>query len=247
MLNRLIVLSIVVFLGTGAETCGQHLIQGRILDPYLTPIPGIGIYTRDTVPLANTDMEGYFELKDAPKDLLIAGIGYQWTKISINQPCEALELILPEEGNYDYRSHRKVDRIRLRAFNLIHQTHVQAYQKGLFKTPLPCYTRQFESWKSELDEIRRWMKGVKKNLRGTYKTLMPGDTIRIPCESWSAYTDATLESECQYPCLILNKNKKRGWNLTCKTLPDTITRNGLVLKPGEVIEHNMKYFAILKQ
>lgn len=252
MFIRLLVLFISAFLGTGTETFGQHLIHGRILDPYLTPIPGIGIYTRDTVPLANTDMEGYFELKDAPKDLLVAGIGYQWTKISINQPCEALELILPEEGNYDYRSHRRVDRIRLRAFNRIHQIHLQAYQLGLFKTPLPCYTRQFESWKPELDEIRKWMKDVRKNLKATYKALVPGDTIRIPCESWSAYTDATLESECSYRCIILNKDRRKGWNLSCQTLPDSLsarapTRNGLVLIPGEVIEHNMKYFAILKQ
>ncbi|MFM1877992.1 MAG: hypothetical protein RLZZ241_858 [Bacteroidota bacterium] len=229
----------------------QDALLGRILDPYLTPIPGINICNRDTVVLAETDWEGYFELNHPPKELLVMGLGYQWTKININQNCEALELILPEEGNYDYRSHRKVDRIRLKAFNGINQTHLQAYQQGFFKTPLPCYTRKFESWKPELDEIRKWMKGLRENLRATYKTLVIGDTIRIPCESWSAYTDATLESECSYMCIIQSKNRKKGWNLTCETLPDPISKlaptlNGMVLKPGTVIEHKMKYFAILK-
>jgi hypothetical protein len=230
---------------------GQEAVLGRILDPYLTPIPGMNICNRDTVVLAETDREGYFELNHPPKELLVTGLGYQWTKINLNQTCEALELILPEEGHYDYRSHRKVDRIRLKAFSRIHQTHLQAYQQGLFKTPLPCYTRQFESWKPELDEIRKWMKEVKQNLRNTYKKLVIGDTIQIPCESWSAYTDATLESECSFRCIIQSKNRKKGWNLTCETLPDPIsklapTRNGMVLKPRAVIEHNMKYFAILK-
>ena len=109
---------------------GQEKSSGRVLDQQLIPIPGVKIYNKDTIELASTDYDGHFKLKGSFNRLIIGGLGYEWTTISDIGNCYDIEIILPEGGTYDYRSHRKIDRIRKRYYENIPLVHEKAYEAG---------------------------------------------------------------------------------------------------------------------
>lgn len=235
------------------DSYGQQIIKGRIIAEDLVPLPGANVYDRDTLILGKTDIDGYFELElqYSISDLIIGNLGYEWTKLHEFNNCSILEVILLEDANYDYRSHGKIDRIRKNRFERIPEMHLKAYEGGIFKSAKPCYGLQFEPIKSQLDEIGRQMQLIKKQIKAEFEELSIGDTIKVPSESFSSYTDET-EFGCLITATITGKNKKKGgFNLILRVLDkehcqDGKTNyNGKPVEIGDMIEHNMKYFKIL--
>mgnify|MGYP003645720619 CR=1 FL=1 len=213
---------------------------------------GITIFDKDTTEIGQTDYNGYFQiklLKETDK-FIFAGLGYEWATISIPKECENAEIILFLASTHCFDSPAKVDRLRKKEFEKLFELHYQAFQNGLFKTEKPCFNRKFEPYKPELDEIGLEMKLTKKQIKTKFKELKNGDIVKVPTQTWSAYTYAT-DFGCLISGIIIAKNKKKGgYNLIIKVTDnlcekDYATYGGNPVNIGESITHNMKYFKII--
>ena len=233
---------------------GQRTLTGRTVDQFLESAIGITIFDKDTIKIGQTDFNGYFQIK-LPKEtdkLIFAGVGYEWATLTVPNECENLDIILFMASTYDFMSPRKVDRLRKKEFDKLPELHSKAFQKGLFKTEKPCFIRKFEPDFSDLDEIRREDKLTKKQIRTKFKELKVGDIVKVPTQSWSAYTNGA-DYGCLITGVIVDKNKKNGgYNLILKVSKNVCeneqaTYNGKKVEIGELITHNMKYFKIIPE
>ena len=132
-------------------------VSGRIIDEDLETVPQALINSTDTILIDKTDLDGLFHLQIPieTKELLIGCVGMEWKVISLSKDCENIDIVLMYSANYDFKSHRKVDRLRKERFNKLSEIHELAYKKGLFSTEKPFYDFGFEPIKQRLDEIRR--------------------------------------------------------------------------------------------
>jgi len=130
---------------------GQRDIRGKTIDQFLESTIGITIFDKDTIKIGQSDLNGYFQiiLPEKTDKLIFAGVGYEWTTITIPKECENLELILFLESTYDFISPRKVDRLRKKEFEKLPELYSQAFQKGIFENEKPCFNRKFESYWSK--------------------------------------------------------------------------------------------------
>lgn len=264
--RKLLFLSFVFFFGI-ITAYGQRTIKGRIIDENIESLPDAGVYDHDTIQLGKTDLEGYFEINipEGTNNLIFGGIGYEWAMVLIPDSCDYSEVILLHEGTYHYKSHRKIDRLRRRRFENIPIIHQEAFEKGIFKDINPCFTREFDPIKPQLDEIREQARAKRKQNKKNFEKLSLGDTIRIPFSGsykhdgtdrttlfvYSYLTDGD-NFDCVIEGVITDKNKNRkGYNLVyevtdldkCKN--DSMVYEGEVVALGQTLEHNMKYFKVL--
>jgi hypothetical protein len=246
---------------------GQRSISGKVIEENLETLPEVRIYNKDTVLIAQTSLEGYFELT-VPKEtnkLLFGFIGYELAAVSLPDNCEYLEVILLVDVLYHHISNRKIDRLREKEFNKLPLLHQKAFDKGIFKFNEPCYHREFEPIKKQLDEIGSQTKAKTKTVKKNFKEVAIGDTIRIPYSGsyGSDGTDRTTLSvfsfvvdgtsfDCIIEGVIVGKNTlKNGYNIVykvtntkqCKYEPIIIDNKNVVA--GEIFSHNMKYFKVL--
>jgi len=233
---------------------GQRTLSGRIVDQFMETAIGITIFDKDTTKIGQSDLNGYFQIKLSKETdkLIFAGVGYEWAIITIPKECKNSEIILFLASTYDFTSPRKVDRLRKKEFDKIPELHSQAFQKGFFKTEKPCVLRKFEPNFPDLDEIRREDKLRKKRIKTKFKELKIGDTVKVPTQTWSAYTNG-VDYGCLITGVIIDKNKKKGdFNLILKVSDnlcenEQATYNGEKVEIGNLITHNMKYFKIITE
>ncbi|RXJ44597.1 carboxypeptidase-like regulatory domain-containing protein [Gelidibacter gilvus] len=233
---------------------GQRNFSGKTIDQFSESAIGITIFDKDTIQIGQSDLKGYFqiELQKETDTLIFAGVGYEWAKITVPKKCENIEIILFLASTYDFMSPKKVDRLREKEFKKLTELHSQAFRKGLFITEKPCVSRKFEPNFPELDEIRRQHKLTKKKIKTKFKELKIGDIIKVPTQTWSAYTNGT-DFGCLITGKIIEKNKKKGgYNLILKVSKNLCengraTYNGEKVEIGESITHNMKYFKIVTE
>jgi hypothetical protein len=233
---------------------GQRTLTGKTIDQFFESAIGITIFDKDTIKIGQSDLNGYFQI-ELPKEtdtLIFAGVGYEWATITVPKECKNLELVLFMASTYDFMSPKKVDRLRKKEFEKLSELHTQAFQKGIFKTEKPCAIRKFEPDFPELDKIRRQHKLTKKEIKTKFKELNIGDTVKVPTQTWSAYTNGT-DFGCLITGMVIEKNKKKGgYNLIIKVTDnlcekDKATYNGNPVKIGDSITHNMKYFKIITE
>ncbi len=242
----------ILFFFTISTTFGQRTIKGRTVDQFLDVAIDILIFDKDTTEIGQSDFNGYFEIK-LPKEmdkLIFAGVGYEWATITIPKECKNLEMILFMASTYCFDPPRKVDRLRKKEFEKIPKLHYQAFKKGLFKTKKPCVIRNFEPYFPNLKEIRRQNKLIKRKIKTQFRELKIGDVVKVPTQTWSAYTN-----RADYGCLItgeiIEKNKKKSsFNLVLKVTANLCenqqaTYNGEKVEIGDSITHNMKYYKII--
>ena len=236
---------------------GQKEITGRVIGEDLEKLPGITVFDKDTVEIASTDLNGYFklELKNDTDELIFAGVGYEWASITIPKNCDKLELVMIFAGTYDYKSHRKIDRLRKKRFNKIPDLHLKAHINGIFQTKEPCYNRNFEAIKSRLDEIAKVVKLENKENKRDFKDLNIGDTVKVPVDYYSSdkiintyYTICKHCTEKDYEKIITGKvvNKKRRKftleiQITKMPSNDTLIYRGKNLSIGSKFEYEMKH------
>ena len=166
------------------------------------------------------------------------------------------------DGNYDYKSHKKIDRIRKSWFDKVSGLHSVAFDKGLFTSQSPCYQREFEPIKPQLDEIRKEFKVKQKGIKKAFRELQVGDTVRIPYSTTFRYdgTDRTslhvysyIVDDENFKCIIQGviTDKSRNYEFTYRVtncascnLQSTIYQNK-DMSVGQVFKHNMRYFKVL--
>jgi hypothetical protein len=140
-------LAVALSLGT-AHAQHTKTLTGRILGDDLVGVPMADIRTRDTTVIGQTDLDGYFKL-DVPvnaKTLLFTAIGMEWTTVNLSGECSSLEVILLYASTYDFMSVKRVNRQEFKRFKHLPQLHQQAYEKGLFKSLIPCAAPIFTKW-----------------------------------------------------------------------------------------------------
>lgn len=229
-------------------------MNGRIIDQFLESAAAISIFDKDTTEIGKSDFNGYFKisLPEETDKLIFAGVGYEWSTITIPKECNNPEIILFLAATYDFMSPRKVDRLRKREFEKLPELHFQAFQKGLFKTKKNCVIREFEPDFPDLKEIRRQDRLTKKQIKSTFKELDVGDIVKVPTQTWSAYTNGA-DYGCLITGIITKKNRnKKDLNLILKVSENICengqaTYNGEKVEIGDLITHNMKYFKIITE
>jgi hypothetical protein len=132
-------------------------ISGRVISEHLETLPRVRIQNSDTILITETDMDGRFtaDIELDTKALLISWIGMEWTTANLSDTCASIEVVMMIAANYDYKSHRKIDRDRRRRFNGLIDIHRKAFNDNLFKTNRPCFDQAFVRHKPQLDRMRK--------------------------------------------------------------------------------------------
>lgn len=127
-------------------------IIGKIIDNEFNPLFQASIFNADTVLLAKSDRNGNFSITIPAdtKTLIVADVGMEWKSLDLLNDCNNLEIILQLASTYDFMSPAKVDRLRKKQFDKLHELHQFAFEKGVFKTDKPCYVDKFISHKKEM-------------------------------------------------------------------------------------------------
>jgi hypothetical protein len=96
-------------------------------------------------------MNGNFSITIPPgtKTLLIACVGMEWKKLDLSDICSNLEIILLPSRTYDFKTPKKVERLRKKEFDKLPTLHKIAFEKGIFKSEKPCYIDNFISYKTQ--------------------------------------------------------------------------------------------------
>ncbi|KGO85953.1 carboxypeptidase-like regulatory domain-containing protein [Flavobacterium suncheonense] len=260
-------LLVIFILSFFLSTYGQKIVNGKIIDENIEFLAGARVYTNDTIELGKTDFNGNFKinLPEGNNKITFRGLGYDSAIIDISKNCDYLEVILLQDGTYDFMSAKKIDRLRKRRFEKLSELHLIAFQKGLFKEKKPCFNQEFVPIKPELDRIAIDIKAIKENNKKSFKKLAVGDTIKIPFSgtyrydgtnrtTLFAYSSLTDEDtfDCVIEGVITEKSKNRkGYNLVYKVTNinnckyDSIVYDNKQLIIGETFTHNMKYFKVI--
>lgn len=243
-------------------------IAGRVLFDDLSPGYEATIWVYDTLQLGTSGLNGDFtiELPTNADKMVIRMLGMETASVKLPQDCSRLEVVMIPDVIYHYRSHQKVDRRRKRSFDNIPELHSNAFAKGLFTTPTPCYTREFKRAKPQLDEIRRELRMERDRIKTLFGKLEIGDTIQVPFSGtyrsdgtdrttltpWAYFTDET-----QFPCLIegivTDKHRQRpGYTIEIKitdcnscTYDTPIIYQGKDMAIGTVFRHDMRMLKVL--
>ena len=138
---------LIAFIILFLKSYGQDKIEinGRILDDFLSPLPGVQIQTADTLLITTSDMEGRFKFKIDPGNnkVIFAYIGMELTPVTFNENCRELEIILLSAGTHCFATPKKVDRLRKRQFNKRAKMHKSAFESGLFVSEKSCANPEF--------------------------------------------------------------------------------------------------------
>ncbi len=268
------IIFIAIFISIGNWVSGQNrTIYGRVVvSDDLTPIPGIRIKA-DTSIVGNTDAGGRFKasIPKGTQSLSFLGIGLEPTEIKLNNDCDTIEVVMMGAGNYDFMSSRSIDRLRLKDYKNIPKLHLQAYKKGLFTSPVACYSdsTEFKPLKPKLDSIGKRMAESRKRSDLIFKRLKAGDTIRIAFSgqyradgtdrvTLNPYTNSGKIKasnikgyDCIVKCTVVSK-KKNGHKHTvickmidCSTCKYPSVYNGRAIANGEVLNYNMGYLNVM--
>ncbi len=139
-------------------TVGQsRTLAGKVIGVQFSPIFQAKVFSSDTLLLAESDKSGNFNavISADIKSLLVTSIGMELKKIDLAVDCNNLDIILQPNGSYDFMSAKKVDRKRKKEFAKLPQLHRIALEKGIFKSPNPCYRDNFISRRKRLEETRK--------------------------------------------------------------------------------------------
>jgi hypothetical protein len=146
-MRLLIILTIYLtpFLSTGQT----RTITGKVIDEFeMTAVPMAIIQNRDTLQLGTTDINGNFkiELPVGTDQLLFSFIGFERTTILVPNNCGNLEIIMMPASSYDFMTMRKVNSKRYKRFRKLNDRHQEAFEKGIFKSNIPCVTYIFSKY-----------------------------------------------------------------------------------------------------
>ena len=209
-----IILFLILFVSINvAETYGQRIVKGRIIDENFDELIGARIFDSDYNPLVDADFNGFFEvnISNETSKLVFGSVGYEHANIELSDSCNYVEIILLPSAHYDFMSSRKIDRLRKKEFNKLPQLHLTAIEKGLFTNETICYSREFEPDKPQLDEISKWIKATQKQIKKDYKNLSVRDTLKIPYSEHVGYSSLTdrEDYDCILEGVVTKKYRKR--------------------------------------
>jgi len=139
----------IIFIVLIVSNCGLYsqykTIKGRLISNQFDIMIGVPIMINDTVKVGETDLDGFFqiEISDSVKKILFRYVGMELTSIGLIDTCDEVEVVMMFRGTYDFKTPRKVNRLRMKEFKKLPELHKKAFAKSLFKTDKACYTQEF--------------------------------------------------------------------------------------------------------
>lgn len=144
-MKKLIITFILIAVSTSSLYSQNKTIKGRVISDDFEIIPLVLIMINDTVEVGRTDSNGFFQI-DIPvsvKKILFRDVGFEQATIEFVDTCDEVEVVMMLSGTYDFRTFKKVDKLRMKKFKKLPELHREAFAKGIFKTDKACYTQEF--------------------------------------------------------------------------------------------------------
>ena len=144
-MKKLIIIFIVLGVSTSSLYSQNKTIKGRVISEFFDTMSFVSIKINDTVEVGKTDLNGFFQI-DVPvsiKKILLRDVGIEPAIIELTDNCDEVEVVMMLSGTYDFKTPKKVDRLRMKRFKKLPELHKEAFAKGIFKTDKACYTQEF--------------------------------------------------------------------------------------------------------
>ncbi len=144
-MKNIFAITLVLIASVNSIYCQNKTINGRLIAEDLETIPFALIRINDTVEVGKTDLNGFFqiEIPVSINKLTLMFVGLEPTKIELADTCNEVEVIMMFSVNYDFKTFKKVDKLRMKRFKKLTGLHKEAFEKGLFKTDKACFTQEF--------------------------------------------------------------------------------------------------------
>jgi hypothetical protein len=140
-----LIIYLLPFLSSGQT----RIITGKVIDEFdLSIVPQVRIQNLETVQLGTTDINGNFriEIPSVTDQLIFTFLGFEPTKVQIPTNCDNFEIVMMLAGTYDFMTIKAVNRKRYKRFKRLNERHKEAFEKGIFKSKVPCVTYSFTKY-----------------------------------------------------------------------------------------------------
>lgn len=144
-MKKLLIIFIVLCVSICSLYSQHKTIKGRVISDQFDILIGVPIMINDTVEVGKTDINGFFqiEMSVSEKKISFKFVGLDPATIELVDNCDEVEVVMMLSSTYDFRSPKKVDRLRMKRFKKLPELHKEAFKKGIFKTDKACYTQEF--------------------------------------------------------------------------------------------------------
>ena len=144
-MKKLAIIFIVLCVSNGSLYSQNRTIKGRTITDQFETMSFVSIMINDTIEVGRTDLNGFFQI-DIPvseKKILFRSVGLEPAIIELVDTCNEVEVVMMLSSTYDFKTPKKVDRLRKKRFKKLPELHKEAFAKGIFKTEKVCYTQEF--------------------------------------------------------------------------------------------------------
>jgi hypothetical protein len=145
MMKKLLI-TLIVFCGSVCSVYSQNkTIKGRVISNQFDVLIGVPIMINDTVEVGKTDINGFFQIEIPvfEKKVSFKFVGVDPATIELVDKCDEVEVVMMLSSTYDFKSLKKVDKLRMKKFKTLPELHKEAFEKGVFKTDKACYAQEF--------------------------------------------------------------------------------------------------------
>ena len=144
-MEKIIISFIVLCVSTFSLHSQSKIIKGRVISDDFKAMPLASIMINDTVEVGRTDLNGFFQINIpvSKKKILFRDVGFEQAMIEFVDTCDEFEVVMISSSTYDFKTPKKVDRLRKKKFKTLPELHREAFVKGIFKTDKACYTQEF--------------------------------------------------------------------------------------------------------
>lgn len=143
-MKKLLIIFIVLSVSSFSLYSQNKSIKGRVIDDNLETLPQVSIMMNDTVEVGRTDIDGFFQI-DIPvseKKIVFMFLGLEPAIIELDK-CDEVEVVMMLSSTYDFITPRRVERKRKKRYKKLPEIHEQAFEKGIFKSSVPCASYVF--------------------------------------------------------------------------------------------------------
>ncbi|MBR5763112.1 MAG: hypothetical protein IKX93_00620 [Bacteroidaceae bacterium] len=130
----------------------NKMIKGIVVDECdLEPIIDVRIIVNDSNYVGVTDINGRFQIEIplSVNEISFRALAMEDVNLKLSEKCDNIELIMIGRAHYDFMSYRRINKERRNLYKQLPVLHKNAYEKGIFQSPEPCYTREFVEWTKE--------------------------------------------------------------------------------------------------
>ena len=130
----------------------NRIIKGIVVDEYdMEALIGVSILINDSIDVGVTDINGHFQIEIplSINEISFRALAMEDVNLKLSEKCDNIELIMIGRAYYDFMSYRKINKERRKLYKQLPFLHKKAYEKGVFQSTEPCYTREFVEWTKE--------------------------------------------------------------------------------------------------